>query len=243
VLISALVDRLFSTTYAGDGTAGTAGTAGGTDGGTDGKPDGSTDGDTDRDTATVEAEIAAVAARSGSPTVRAWAEYAWGEHRAEQGDPAAATHLRRAVALAEEADSAFVAGIARHTLLTSAVRHGGASLAELRPLLEHWHRSGSWNHTWIAVRALVEALSGLGRHREAAALLGALRASPRATRAFGPDLGRERRVEEAARAALGPGLDAALAEGAALGDAAAFALALRLTNRSGPAPGAQDLSP
>ncbi|WP_345380280.1 ATP-binding protein [Pseudonocardia yuanmonensis] len=219
VLISALVDRLFCTTYAGDGG-----------------PGGDAPGDTAGEVAAVEAEIAEVAARSGSSTVRAWAEYAWGEHRAEQGDPAAAAHLRRAVALAEEADSAFVAGIARHTLLTSAVRNGGAPLAELRPLLEHWHRSGSWNHIWVAVRALVEALSGLGRHAEAATLLGALRASPRATRAFGPDLDRERRVEAAARAALGPGLDAALAEGAALGDAAAFALALRLTGGDTPGP-------
>jgi hypothetical protein len=166
--------------------------------------------------------------------VRAWAAYAQGEHRTERGDPDAAEHLRAAVALAEEADSAFVAGIARHTLLTSAVRHGGAPLAELRPLLEHWHRSGSWNHTWVAVRALVEALSVLGRHGEAAVLLGALRASPRATPAFGPDLDRERRVEAAARAALGPRLDAALAEGAGLGDGAAFAWALQLTALRGP---------
>ncbi|MCE0767102.1 hypothetical protein LWC35_29975 [Pseudonocardia kujensis] len=202
VLVAALIDRLFCLTYAGDTTT---------------------------DTVAREAEIVEVAERAGSSTVRAWAEYARGEHRTERGDPDAAAHLRAAVALAEEADSAFVAGIARHTLLTSAVRHGGAPLAELRPLLEHWHRSGSWNHTWVAVRALVEALSGLGRHGEAATLLGALRASPRATPAFGPDLEREQRVEIAARAALGPRLDAALAEGAGLGDAAAFALALRLT--------------
>lgn len=213
VLVSALVDRLFCTTYARADDTGA-----------------------DPDTTALEAEIAEVAARSGASTVRAWGEYAQGEHRTEQGDPGAAAHLRAAVALAEEADSAFVAGVARHTLLTSAVRHDDAPLAELRPLLEHWHRSGSWTHTWVAVRALVEALSGLGRHAEAATLLGALRASPRATPAFGPDLDRERRVEAAARAALGPRLGAALAEGAGLGDAAAFALALRLT-------GARDLSP
>ncbi|WP_433507954.1 ATP-binding protein [Pseudonocardia halophobica] len=220
VVVSALVDRLFCTTYAPADDTGA-----------------------DPDTTALEAEIAEVAARSGAPTVRAWGEYAQGEHRTEQGDPGAAAHLRAAVALAEEADSAFVAGIARHTLLTSAVRHRDAPLAELRPLLEHWHRSGSWTHTWVAVRALVEALSGLGRYADAATLLGSLRASPRATPAFGPDLDRERRVEAAARAALGPRLDAALTEGAGLDDAAAFALALRLTGAPGPGPGARDLSP
>ncbi|GAA2883605.1 BTAD domain-containing putative transcriptional regulator [Pseudonocardia halophobica] len=213
VVVAALVDRLLCTTYArGDDTG------------------------ADPDTTALEAELAGVAARSGAPTVRAWGEYAQGEHRTEQGDPGAGAHLRAAVALAEEADSTFVAGIARHTLLTSAVRHGDAPLAELRPLLEHWHRSGSWTHTWVAIRALIEALSRLGRHAEAATLLGALRASPRATPAFGPDLDRERRVEAAARTALGPRLEAALTKGAGLDDAAAFALALRLTGAPGPGP-------
>jgi predicted ATPase/DNA-binding SARP family transcriptional activator len=186
-----------------------------------------------------EAAIAALLPELDSPTARAFLAYARGERRAERGDPAAAGFLREAVRLAEEVDSRFVSGIARHTLLTCAARGGGddpaAVLASLRPLIDHWHAYGAWTHLWIAVRAVVEVLARLGRHAEAAVLLGALRASPRATPAFGPDAARERAVEGAGRAALGEAFDALLAEGAARGDAGAVALARRIT-RADPVP-------
>lgn len=187
-----------------------------------------------------EAALAAVLPADAPPTTRAFLAYARGERRAELGDPDAARYLEEAVRTAEEVDSRFVAGIARHTLLTAAAREGGADpaavLAGLRPLLDHWHGYGAWTHLWIAVRAVVGVLSRLGRHREAAVLLGALRASPRASPAYGPDAAREEAAERAGRAALGAAFDAALAEGAAGGDAAALALARRLT-RSAAAPG------
>lgn len=83
---------------------------------------------------------------------------------------------------------------------------------------------GAWTQLWVAVRALAEALSRSGRHREAALLPAALlpaelHASPRASREYGAD---------AARAALGAGYAAVHDEGAALGDAGAVALARRL---------------
>lgn len=181
--------------------------------------------------AAYEAELAALQARLGSPTSRAWCEYLRGEIRAERGDPAAAEHLAASVAAAEEADSGFIAGVARHTLLTSAARAGdpAASLAAFGPLLDHWHGFGAWTQLWIAVRALAGTLSRLGRHRDAAVLLGAMAASPRATQVFGADSARLDAVRDAARAALGPGFAVALAEGAALGDQGAVALARRLT--------------
>jgi predicted ATPase/DNA-binding SARP family transcriptional activator len=181
------------------------------------------------DTTALEAELLAIDAPA--PTSRAWVEYALGEVRAERGDADAAGHLAAAVAAAEEADSGFVAGVARHTLLTSAARGGdpAASLAGFGPLLDHWHGFGAWTQLWIAVRALVGVLSRLGRHRDVAVLLGAMAASPRATSVFGADSARLDAVEDAARAALGPEFAVATAEGARLGDRDAVALARRLT--------------
>jgi transposase len=125
-----------------------------------------------------------------------------------------------------------VAGIARHTLLTSAARREAdpaAALTGFGPLIDHWHGFGAWTQLWIAVRALVETLSRLGRHRDVAVLLGAQRVSPRASTVFGADAARVQAVDRAARAALGPAFDALCTEGAALGDAGAVALARRLT--------------
>ncbi|MFD1534402.1 BTAD domain-containing putative transcriptional regulator [Pseudonocardia aurantiaca] len=184
------------------------------------------------DAAAVRHETAAteLAERMGSPYARGWAAYAAGERRAEAGLPGAAAFLERAVALAEEVDGAFLAGVARHTLLTTAARAGDPATAPSRfePLIDTWHGMGSWTQLWIAVRALAEALSRHGRHRDAAVLVGALRASPRATAEYGADSTRVRAVVDAAAAALGPELDRAMAEGAALGDTGAVALARRL---------------
>lgn len=179
-----------------------------------------------------EGEMAGVVARAGSATARAWLAYVQGEIRAERGDPAAAAYLTAAVRAAEEADSGFVAGVARHTLLTSAARDGdpATALPAFGPLLDHWHGFGAWTQLWIAVRALAGTLSRLGRHRDAAVLLGALAASSRATSVFGADGARLDAVRDAARAALGPDFDTATTEGAALDDHAAVALARRLTH-------------
>jgi len=162
--------------------------------------------------------------------VRAILAYTRGEIRAERGDPDAAAYLRAAVAAADEADSRFIAGVARHTLLTSAAREGdaAAALPAFEPLIDHWHGFGMWTQVWIAVRALATTLSRLGRHRDAVVLLGALAASPRATSVYGADSARIDAVRDAARRALGAELDVAGAMGAALDDHEAVALARRL---------------
>ena len=128
-----------------------------------------------------------------------------------------------------------MAGIARHTLLTSAARDSSdpsAALAGFGPLIDHWHGFGAWTQLWIAVRALIETLSRLGRHGDVAVLLGALEASPRAPRAFGADSARADAVARGARTALGPAFETLRAKGAALGDQEAVALARRLTRAS-----------
>ena len=179
----------------------------------------------------VEQEAVELADELGSASVRAWVAYGRGEWRAELGVPGAAEHLERAVQLAGEVDAAFIAGVARHTLLTTAARSAEADwpLAAFRPLIDTWHGLGTWTMLWLAIRALVDALSRRGRHREVALLLGALRASPLAPVLIGPDLERAERAEGAARSALGERFEQVLAEGAALGDAGAVALAHELT--------------
>jgi hypothetical protein len=171
-----------------------------------------------------------LAERMGSSVARGWAAYASGERRAEAGEPGAAVFLERAVALAEEVDAAFLAGVARHTLLTTAARAAAPAQAPARfgPLLDIWHGMGVWTQLWVAVRALTEALSRHGRHRDAVTLLGALRASPRASTEYGADSARLQVVEDAARVALGAEFDAVHAAGAALGDSGAVALARHL---------------
>ena len=91
--------------------------------------------------------------------------------------------------MADQVDSSFVAGIARHTLLTATARSAGderTALAGFGPLIDHWHRYGAWTQLWIAARALIETLSRFGRHRDVALLVGALGASSRASRRPGP---------------------------------------------------------
>ncbi len=174
----------------------------------------------------------ALAERIGSPTALGYLAYVRGERRAERGDPEAAHYLQAAIHAAEQADCGFIAGIARHTLLTSTARSSTepeAALAVFAPLIDHWHGFGAWTQLWIAVRALIETLARLDRHRDVAVLLGALWASPSASPVFGPDAERVRRVETAAREALGEEFEQLRARGAALGDAGAVALVRRLT--------------
>jgi len=179
-----------------------------------------------------ETALAGLTGQLRSPTTQAWLAYALGERRAESGSPDAARYLQQAVQLADQVDTSFVAGVARHTLLTATARSASderAALAGFGPLIDHWHRYGAWTQLWIAARALIETLSRFRRHRDVALLIGALGASPRASPLSGADASRIHAVERAARNALGPAFDALRAEGAALGDAGAVALARRVT--------------
>ena len=129
----------------------------------------------------------------------AWDSYLRGERRAERDPAAAVVHSARALELAEEVDDRFLAGIARHTMLTTAARTGdpAAALTSFGPLIDHWHASGAWNQLWLALRALIDTLARHGRHRDVAVLLGAYASSPRAT----PVL--RRRLEPAGRCRCG----------------------------------------
>lgn len=179
-----------------------------------------------------EPEITALAAELGSPTALGWAAYAAGERCAERDPQRAVPLLQRALEHAELADASFLAGVVRHTLLTTAARGDdpAAALPRFATLIDHWHRCGGWTQLWIALRNLIETLSRDGRHAPVARLLGAYDSSVRAAPPLGADAHRLRAAAAAARAALGggaDGYDAAFAEGRELGDEGAVALALR----------------
>jgi predicted ATPase/DNA-binding SARP family transcriptional activator len=178
-----------------------------------------------------EEELATLVADVRSATSRAYLAYACGECGTERGDPDAVRHLREAAGIADEAGLWFIAGIARHTLVTTAARGAAdpaAALPTFGPLIEHWYRFAAWTQLWIALRALVETLSRTGRHHDVAVLLGALHASRWASRPFGSDAVRVREVGVLARAALGPAFTARYESGMALGDAGAVALARQI---------------
>ena len=185
----------------------------------------------DETAAYYEERIGALAAAVDAPTFLAWDSYVRGERLAERGDLAAAViHSARALELADAVDDRFLAGAARHTMLTTAARTGDpAALTSFGPLIDHWHASGSWNQLWLALRALIDTLARHGRHRDVAVLLGAYASSSRATPVYGADSGRLEAAAAAAREALGDEFDDVSAEGRAMTDDGAVLMARRLT--------------
>ncbi len=171
----------------------------------------------------------------GAPSIAGWAAYLHGERCAERDPAAAMVHLTAAVTLAEQVDDRFLAGVATHTQMTTAARaeDAGDAVSSFAALLDQWNGSGAWTQLWLTMRALIEALSRNGHHREAAVLLGAHATSRRAPPVFGADAARLDGVVIEARRALGDAFDAAWAHGAALDDDAAIALAIEVTHAPG----------
>jgi tetratricopeptide (TPR) repeat protein len=146
-------------------------------------------------------------------------------------DPGRA-HARfdRALELAEETNASFVAGVAGASKASIDARLGDPVTAadEYRRLIAHWRRAGMWSTQWTMLRSIAGLLARLGRARDAAALVGAVRATHEGHRIFGAD--------EVALAELGSRLQAMLGDdayqaayraGAALDGDAATELALR----------------
>jgi predicted ATPase/DNA-binding SARP family transcriptional activator len=177
--------------------------------------------------------LEALAAEVAAPSIRGWAAYLRGERLAQEQPKAALDDLTSAVGLAEQVDDRFLAGAARHALMTTTQRAGNVAhdLTSLAVLVDYWHTAGAWTQLWITIRAVVEALSRQGRHHDAALLLGAESASRRAPPAFGADAERMAAAMTAARDSLGDAADEATAEGEALSDDDAIALVRTLTRQ------------
>jgi hypothetical protein len=181
-----------------------------------------------------EEQAHALAAAVGAPTFLGHASYLSGERRSERDPAAAVVHCARALELAETVDDRFLAGVARHTMLTAAARTGDpvAALPSFGPLIDHWHACGAWTQLWLALRALIDTLARHGRHRDVAVLLGAYASSSRATPVFGADASRLDDAAAAARAALGHAFDDSYAEGRAMTDDDAVLMARQITRPS-----------
>jgi hypothetical protein len=124
----------------------------------------------------------------------------------------------------------FVAGVAGASKASIEARLGDPSVAaaDYRQLINHWRRAGVWSTQWTMLRSVAGLLARLGRSREAAILVGAIRATSEGHRIFGADEAALSELGARLREALGDdAYRVAVAEGAGLDGDAAAELALR----------------
>jgi predicted ATPase/DNA-binding SARP family transcriptional activator len=177
--------------------------------------------------AVVVEEAVRLATDCGSTVLASWVAYAEGESYAETEPDRATRALTTALGLADRSSAQFVKGVAGLTLTGLQLRTGDPSTAVpgLVDLIEHWRRGGAWVQLWITLRMVVDLFVRTGHHREAAIVLGAVRAGADPSHPSGPDALRL----EAAGAAIDAARDDAdelSALGASLGQAGVTDLAL-----------------
>ena len=153
------------------------------------------------------AEVLAEVGEMRSP----YAAYAWfcaGEAELSVDVERARARFVRALELAELTHASFVAGVAGASKASIDARFGDPLTAaeDYRRLITHWRRAGMWSTQWTMLRSIAGLLARLGRHRDAAVLVGAVRATQAGHRIFGQD--------EAALAELGSQLRAVLGDDA-----------------------------
>ncbi len=138
--------------------------------------------------------------------------------------------LGRAVELAEATNASFVRGVAGASKASIEARVGDPAVAaaDYRWLIPHWQRAAMWSTQWTMLRSIAPLLERLGRHRDAAMLEGAVRATGAGHRIFGADEVALGELGERLRAVLGDDdYQAALDQGASLDGDAAIEHALR----------------
>lgn len=101
--------------------------------------------------------------------------------------------------------ASFVQGLAGASRASIEARNGDPQIAaaDYRWLIPHWQRAGMWSTQWTMLRSIVGVLERLGRHRQAAVLEGAVRATGAGHRIFGADELALREIGERLRRALG----------------------------------------
>lgn len=164
-----------------------------------------------------------------------YAAYAWycaGEADLARGDlPRARLRLERAISVAARSGSSFVTGIAGASKASIDARLGDPVLAarDYRRLIAHWRRAGMWSTQWTMLRSIAAVVARLGHHRDAAVLVGAIRATESGHSIFGADEVALADLTRQLRDALGDEeLDVALAEGATLDGEATVERALQV---------------
>ena len=103
-----------------------------------------------------------------------------------------------------------------------------AAAQDYRRLIMHWRRAGMWSTQWTMLRSIAGLLARLGRPRDAAVLVGALRATAAGHRIFGADEVALAELDAELGETLGVEVyEAARGEGAVLDGDAAVEHALR----------------
>lgn len=177
------------------------------------------------------ADLAAELIRS-VPDDTCYAAYVWycaGEADLAVDPARAQDRFRRAIALAERTGASLVSGVAGASKASLDARTGDPheAAADYRRLILHWRRAGMWATQWTMLRSIAGLLGRLGRHRDAAVLEGAIRATLAGHRIFGADEVALNELGASLRAALGEqAYSAALREGADLDGNAAVEHAL-----------------
>jgi sugar phosphate isomerase/epimerase len=162
-----------------------------------------------------------------------YAAYTWycaGEADIGIDDDRARLRFTRAIELAQETGASLVVGLAGASRASVEARVGDPRVAaeEYRWLIPHWRRSGVWSTQWTMLRSIAMLLERLGRHREAAVLEGAVRATAEGHRIYGADEAALAELSARLRSTLGEaGYDAARRDGERLAGDAAADLALR----------------
>jgi pentatricopeptide repeat protein len=178
------------------------------------------------------ADAAADVLAAVGESLNAYAAYAWycaGEADLTVHLDRARARLDRALELAEATNASFVAGVAGASRASIDARLGDplAAATQYRRLITHWRRAGMWSTQWTMLRAVAALLARLGRAREAAVLLGAVRATDAGHRIFGTDEVALTELGSRLRTVLGvDAYDVALRQGAGLDGDAAVDLAL-----------------
>lgn len=167
---------------------------------------------------------------SGTPyTAYAW--YSAGEAALAAGDlERARGRFVRAIDVAQQTNATLITGVAGASKASIDARVGdpAAAAGEFRRVVAHWRRAGMWSTQWTILRSIAALVARLGRHRDAAVLVGALRTTAAGHRIFGADEVALRELGQRLRDALGDdAYEAALADGAVLDGDAAVEHALR----------------
>lgn len=145
------------------------------------------------------------AQRSSNPTQLAWSSFALGEASATTDPSASLAALEAALAAAAAVDSHFVAGVALVAIASTQARVGNLdeAMSTYRRTIALWHQRGDWTHQWTTLRNLVGLVHHIGRHEQAAVLLGAVTADGRGAPAFGQGAIELDRVTESIAASIG----------------------------------------
>jgi tetratricopeptide (TPR) repeat protein len=120
------------------------------------------------------------------------AAYVWycaGEAVLSDDVERARARYARALELAARTNTSFVTGLAGASKASIDARLGDPEEAaqDYRRLIMHWRRAGMWSTQWTMLRSIAGLLARLGRPRDAAVLVGALRATQAGHRIFGTD--------------------------------------------------------